>query len=119
MNHTQFNTFCASLPHTTYIVQWGGSHVWKIGGKVFALSTIVNNAPTFTFKTSELSFEMLKDQIGLRPAPYLAARGLKWIQKYEDVGLTDDGLKLYIKQSYTIVSQALPKKIQRELGIIA
>ena len=22
---------------TTYVVQWGGAHVWKVGGKVFAI----------------------------------------------------------------------------------
>jgi predicted DNA-binding protein (MmcQ/YjbR family) len=120
MNYTQFNAFCAALPHTTYVMQWGGSHVWKIGGKVFAIGGQGNNnTPAYTFKTSELSFEMLKDQQGLRPAPYLAARGLKWIQKYADFGLTDDELKLYIQQSYIVVSQGLTKKMQRELGIIA
>jgi predicted DNA-binding protein (MmcQ/YjbR family) len=119
MNYTQFNAFCAALPHTTYVMQWGGSHVWKIGGKVFAIGGQGNsNAPAFTFKTSELSFEILKDQIGLRPAPYLAARGLKWIQQFADNCLTDDELKLYIQHSYIMVLQGLPKKTQRELGII-
>ncbi len=117
MNHTQFNTFCASLPHTTYVVQWGGSHVWKIGGKLFAIGAQVNNLPAFTFKTSELSFEMLKDQQGLRPAPYLASRGLKWIQNFEPSSLTNDELKAYIHHSYKMILHALPKTKQHELGL--
>ena len=117
MNHTQFNTFCASLPHTTYVMQWGGSHVWKIGVKVFAVGANFNNTPAFTFKTTELSFEMLKDQQGLRPAPYLASRGLKWIQNYTNNGLNDEELKAYICQSYTMVFQSLPKKKQYELNV--
>lgn len=36
MNYDEFNKFCGSLPATTYIVQWGNSHAWKVGGKVFA-----------------------------------------------------------------------------------
>ena len=32
-----FNALCASLPATTHVVQWGGSDVWKVGGKVFAI----------------------------------------------------------------------------------
>ncbi len=27
----------ASLPATPHVVQWGGSDVWKVGGKVFAI----------------------------------------------------------------------------------
>ncbi len=37
MTFEEFNAFCGSLPATTYVVQWGGSHVWKVGGKVFAI----------------------------------------------------------------------------------
>ncbi|EKF9274068.1 MmcQ/YjbR family DNA-binding protein, partial [Vibrio mimicus] len=32
MNHDEFNQFCRSFPATTYVVQWGGSHVWKVAG---------------------------------------------------------------------------------------
>ncbi|MCP5365835.1 MAG: MmcQ/YjbR family DNA-binding protein, partial [Hyphomicrobiales bacterium] len=31
MTDDEFNAFCRSLPATTYVVQWGGSHVWKVG----------------------------------------------------------------------------------------
>ena len=37
MTYDQFNAFCGALPATTHVVQWSGSHVWKIGGKVFAV----------------------------------------------------------------------------------
>ena len=37
MTYDTFNRFCAALPHATYVVQWGGAHVWKVGGKVFAI----------------------------------------------------------------------------------
>ena len=37
MKLNDFNQFCNSLPNTTYSVQWRGSHVWKIGGKIFAI----------------------------------------------------------------------------------
>ena len=38
MNEEQFNIFCGALPHSTYVIQWSGSHVWKIGGKVFSIA---------------------------------------------------------------------------------
>ena len=37
MTYEEFNAFCGGLPATTYVVQWGGAHVWKVGGKVFAI----------------------------------------------------------------------------------
>ncbi|HIP79896.1 MAG TPA: MmcQ/YjbR family DNA-binding protein, partial [Kiloniellaceae bacterium] len=74
MTYEEFNAFCKALPATTYVVQWGGSHVWKVGGKVFAVGGWADGAPAYTFKTSPLSYEILQDQPGLRPAPYLASR---------------------------------------------
>ena len=49
--------------------------------------------------------------------PYLASRGMKWIQHYAPPGLSDDDLKAYLRQSHLIVSQGLSKKKQRELGL--
>ena len=118
MTYDQFNAFCRSLPATTYVMQWGGSHVWKVGGKVFAIGGWQEDAPSFTFKVSPLSYEMLKDKRGLRPAPYLASRGMSWIQHYARPGLTDATLKDYIRQSHRIVAQGLSKKRQVELGLL-
>ena len=113
-----FNTFCSSLPATTHVVQWGGSDVWKVGGKVFAIGGWDDgDGARFTFKVSDISYEVLKDQPGLRPAPYFATRGMKWIQNHGKPGLSDKELKDYLRQSHQIVSLDLSKKRQRELGL--
>ena len=117
MTYDDFNAFCRALPATSYVMQWGGSHVWKVGGKVFAIGGWGDGEPAYTFKTSELSYEILKDQPGLRPAPYLASRGMKWIQHYAQPGLPDDDLKDYLRQSHSIVAAGLSKKKQRALGL--
>jgi predicted DNA-binding protein (MmcQ/YjbR family) len=117
MTYEEFNGFCRALPATTYVVQWGGSHVWKVGGKVFAIGGWQNDEPSFTFKVNEVAFEMLSDQPGLRPAPYLASRGLKWIQHFAKPGLSDSELKDYLRQSYVIVAMGLSKKKRAELGL--
>jgi predicted DNA-binding protein (MmcQ/YjbR family) len=54
---------------------------------------------------------------GLRPAPYLASRGLKWIQHFAKPGLSDDELREYIRRAHIIVSQGLPKKTRIALGL--
>jgi predicted DNA-binding protein (MmcQ/YjbR family) len=117
MTYDEFNAFCRALPATGHVVQWGGAHVWKVGGKVFAIGGWGDGRPAYTFKVSPLSYEILKDQPGLRPAPYLAARGMKWIQNYAKPGLSDGDLKEYLRQSHRIVSLGLPKKKQKELGL--
>ena len=117
MTYEDFNAFCRSLPATTYVVQWGGSHVWKVGGKVFAIGGWDDGDARFTFKVTDVSFEVLKDLPGLRPAPYLASRGMTWIQHYAEPGLSDDGLRDYLRQSHRIVSLGFSKKKQRELGL--
>jgi len=117
MTYEKFNAFCRALPATTYVVQWGGAHVWKVGGKVFAICWEENGKAAFTFKVSDVAYEMLQEQPGLRPAPYLASRGLKWIQHFAKPGLSDAGLRDYIRQSHVIVSQGLSKKRRRELKL--
>ncbi len=117
MTYDEYNAFCEGLPATTYVCQWGGSHVWKVGGKVFAIGGWDDGEAAVTFKVSPLSFEILQDQPGLRPAPYLASRGMKWIQHFEAPGLSDADLKDYLLESHRIVSLGLSKKRQKELGL--
>jgi predicted DNA-binding protein (MmcQ/YjbR family) len=117
MTCDEYNAFCASLPATSHVVQWGGAHVWKVGGKVFAVAGWANEALAFTFKTSDIAFEMLSAEPGLRPAPYLASRGLKWIQHYAEPGLTDADLKSYLRQSHRLVTLGLSKRARQRLGL--
>ena len=117
MTREDYDAFCASLPHATQVVQWGGASVWKIGGKVFAIGGW-SDGPQFavTFKCSEASFAILKELPGLRPAPYLASRGLSWVQRIDARSLSDHDLKEYVRRSYAMVLAALPKKTQGALG---
>jgi len=118
VTYDEYNDFCRSLPVTSYVVQWGDSHVWKVGGKVFGIGGWEkNDQPAFTFKASELNFEILRDEPGFRPAPYMAARGMKWIQQYDALENEDEQLRYYLKESHRIVSQGLTKKKQKELGL--
>ncbi len=118
MNYDEFNEFCASLTATTHVVQWGGSQVWKVGGKVFAIGGWQKtDRPAYTFKTTPLNFDFLCDEPGYRPAPYLASRGMKWIQQYDLAEAQDEQLRYYLEDSHRIVSLGLSKKKQKELGL--
>jgi predicted DNA-binding protein (MmcQ/YjbR family) len=118
MNYKEFNRFCEAMTATTYVRQWGDSHVWKVGGKVFAIGGWSNSERTaFTFKTSELNFGFLNECEGYKPAPYFAKRGMKWIQQFGGNTDKDKDLCYYLTESYRLVSLGLSKSKQKELGL--
>ena len=123
MGLDDYNAFCGSLPHTAHVVQWDGAHVWKVGGgkgKVFAIASRWHGPELdFTFKASTLSFGLLKNRPGVRPAPYFASRGLLWLQRQTAETLDDDALKDYLRESHRLAAMNLPKWMQRELGFLA
>ena len=107
----EFNTFCSRLAGATFVEQWGGAQVWKVGGKVFAIAWFEKgHEPGITFKVSDIGWEVLREAQGCRPAPYMASRGLKWIQSYAKPGLSKAELKGYLEASYRMVREALPKR---------
>ena len=118
MTYEEFNAFCASLPATTHVVQWGGSDVWKVGGKVFAIAGWNRGDElAVTFKVSDLAFDILSEQPGLRPAPYLASRGMTWIQRFSAEAMDDAALKDYLAESHRLIVAKLTRKLRRELGL--
>ena len=118
MTYEQFNDYCRSLSATNMVVQWGNSFVWKVGGKVFAIGGWEKiDEPAFTFKASDYDFHLLQDEEGFRAAPYMASRGLKWIQQFKQIEESDEELQHYIKESHRMVSLGLTKKLQKDLGL--
>ncbi|MGN6207727.1 MmcQ/YjbR family DNA-binding protein [Asticcacaulis sp.] len=116
MTPEAFNAFCATLPQSTHVVQWGGADVWKVGGKVFAIAGFLEDVGlSVSFKVTPIGYELLSDAEGCRPAPYLASRGMKWIQAR---GIADDDLMDHVRGSYDLIAAALPKKTKRELRFL-
>lgn len=119
MTIDEYNAFCAALPAATHVVQWGGAHVWKVGGKVFAIAgwSGASSFPSITFKCSPLAFDILGEQPGARPAPYLASRGMKWIQRVSDEAIDDAALRDYLAESHRLVAAGLTRKARIALNL--
>jgi predicted DNA-binding protein (MmcQ/YjbR family) len=118
MERAGFDAFCGTLAYAHHVVQWGGSSVWKVDAKVFAIGSEEDGGFFHvTFKASPQSFDILKSLPGLRPAPYLASRGLKWIQRTGPETLDDDGLRDYLRESHRLAAENLPKATRRKLGL--
>lgn len=120
LTYDEFDEICASLPAAHKVVQWGGAHVWKVGEKVFAIGGWSDGPhPFVTFKCLPQSFDILKEMTGLRPAPYLAPRGGKWIQMHGEPGLSRDDLVAYLEKSHELAGMSLTRKRQKELGLFS
>lgn len=117
LTRAAINAFCATLSGAHHVMQWGDADVWKVGPRVFAICGWNAGRDAVTFKATDLAFEVLRDAPGIRPAPYLASRGMKWLQVFDDPGLPDDDLRAHIVTSHALVVQKLTKKQRRELGL--
>jgi predicted DNA-binding protein (MmcQ/YjbR family) len=119
MKHDDIEKFLLDLPHATLTVQWGNDRVFKIAGKMFAVVGMDEKRKPhgISFKTSEESFRILTELPGIKPAPYLARASWVWLDK--PTRLKANELKAYLARAHAIVASGLPKKTQKELGLLA
>jgi predicted DNA-binding protein (MmcQ/YjbR family) len=108
--------FCLSLPHTTEKVQWVHDLLFCIGGKMYC---VVNLEPGLSptkvaFKCTPEKFAELIEIEGIIPAPYMARN--HWVAFTDMDALRPAEIKELIQNSYSLVLQKLPKKLQAELA---
>ncbi|KZL24001.1 MmcQ/YjbR family DNA-binding protein [Pseudovibrio sp. WM33] len=123
MTRDEFDNYCKSLVGTSNAIQWGNASVWKVGGKIFAIcSNWGEDRPEMegikiSFKCSELSYQILTEQEGIIPAPYLARA--KWVQIETAQAMADEDIKDYVREAHSIIARKLTKKLQKEIGFVA
>ncbi len=111
-----FHDFAIGLPGATFDVKWGQDRIYSVGGKMFAAAgSVGQDRPLYSFKASDMAFELLVEQGLARPAPY-AAR-FKWVQLLANDSLTEDELKAYVVQAHGLIAEALPKKARAALRL--
>ena len=111
-----FEARCLRLPAATKVVQWEGTSVFKVGGKMFALGGgFATRSGSYMFKVSNMAYALLIEHGLARPAPYLARA--KWVALDDPKFLTPTQLKAYIRRAHAVIASALPKRKQAELGL--
>lgn len=117
MRPKTFEAHCLRLPAATKVVQWEGTSVFKVGGKMFALAGgfIEAFGGGFMFKTSNMAYQMLIEQGLARPAPYLARA--QWVQLVSNNALRDAELKAYLDQAHALIVAKLTRKSRKALGL--
>jgi len=107
--------YCLSFPHATENVQWGNDLVFKLAGKMFAV-TVLEGASRYclSFKCAEEKFAELVERDGIDPAPYSAR--YHWVALESFDALSETELKALLRNSYDLVFEKLPNKIKAALG---
>jgi len=113
MNPEWVRPFCMKLPHTTEEVLWGCDLVFKIGGKMYAVTVLEPGPLCLSFKCTPENFVELTERPGIIPAPYSAR--YHWVALESEDALTATEIKRLIGESYELVLGKLPKKTQAAL----
>ncbi len=113
MNIEWIRDLCLSFPHTTEQIQWGDDLVFKVAGKIHAITVLKPAKIWLCFKTSPEKFAELTERPGIIPAPYLARA--KWIALETKDALPSHELAGLLRESYDMVAAKLPKKTREAL----
>jgi len=93
-------------------VQWGDNHVYKVGGRMFA---VAGPSGSCSFKVSDIAFEALTQTGRARPAPYLARA--KWVF-FDDIAALDDAEAAdWLSSAHGLVAAKLTRARRREIGL--
>ncbi len=117
MNIEWIRQFCLSLPHTTEHVVWDDHLVFKIGGKMYAITSLEPAKRWLTLKCSDEEFAELVERPGIVPSPYLARA--HWVGIESEFTLPPAEVKRLLRQAYDLIFAKLSKKAQNTLSATA
>jgi predicted DNA-binding protein (MmcQ/YjbR family) len=114
MNVDWLRELCLSFPGTTEQIQWGSDLLFKVGGKMFAITPLEPARVCLSFKASPEDFAELTERPNIIPAPYLARA--QWVALETRDALPQSELAALLRESYEMIAAKLPKKIRESLS---
>ena len=108
MNIDQLRKLCLSFPSATEQIQWGDDLLFKVAGKMFAITPLEPARVWLSLKVTPENFAELTERPGIVPAPYLARA--KWIALETRDALSPAELAPLLRSSYDLVVAKLPRK---------
>ena len=117
MNIEEYREYCLSFSCTSEGFPFDEKTlVFKVMGKMFALAD-VNTFDMINLKCDpEKAVELRERYTCVQPGYHMNKK--HWNSIYLDGSVSDDLIKQWIKHSYDLIVLSLPKKIQREWGVI-
>src|SRR5258708_30016514 len=105
---------CLSFPGATEQIQWGSDLLFKVGGKMFAVTPLEPAPVCLSFKASPETFAELTERPNIIPAPYLARA--QWVALQTRDALPADELAPLLGDSYDLVFAKLPRKTRQAVS---
>ena len=106
---------CLSLPQTTEDIQWENDLLFRIAKKIYCIIPLEPQAAIkLCFKCTPEKFAELVEIDGIIPAPYMARN--HWVAFVDMNALRQSEIRELIRNSYNLVVEKLPKKLQAELS---
>jgi predicted DNA-binding protein (MmcQ/YjbR family) len=106
---------CLSLPHATEDIQWENDLLFRVAKKIFCVAPLEPQAAVkLSFKCTPEKFAELVEVEGIIPAPYMARN--HWVAFVDMNALRQNEIKDLILNSYELVFEKLPKRLQAELA---
>jgi len=113
MNIEQLRKLCLAFPSVTEQIQWEDDLLFKVVGKMFAITPLEPAPVWLSLKVTPEKFDELTELPGIIPAPYLARA--KWIALESPESLSPAELALLLRTSYDLVVAKLPRKTRDSL----
>jgi predicted DNA-binding protein (MmcQ/YjbR family) len=113
MNVDWLREVCLAFPGTTEQIQWGNDLLFKVGGKMFAVTPLEPAPVCLSFKASPENFAELTERPHIIPAPYLARA--QWVALETRDALPRDELAPLLRDAYDLVFAKLPKRAREAL----
>jgi predicted DNA-binding protein (MmcQ/YjbR family) len=114
MNIEELRTICLSFPGVTEQIQWESALLFKVGGKMFAVTRLEPGPVWLSLKTTPELFAELTERPGIIPAPYLAR--VKWIALESPEAVPRNEVSEMLRMSYDLVAEKLPRKAKEVLS---
>lgn len=115
MNIETLRTYCLSKPGANESFPFGeDTLVFKVGGKVFALTSLDARPLSVNLKCNpELAVELREQYDAVRPGYHM--NKVHWNTVIIDGTVRESDLKKWIDHSYELIVASLPKSVRQEL----
>jgi len=114
MDAESLRKLCLSFPGTTEQIQWGYDLLFKVGGKMYAVTPLEPAPVCLSFKASPEKFVELTERQNIIPAPYLARA--QWVALQTRDALGREELAGLLRESYEMILAKLPKKMREAIA---
>ena len=114
LDEDQLGAFCGGWPGVTRSIKWEVDLVHSVANKMFVvMCTLGPDRGRFSFRVDTERFLELTEQPGMAPAPYMARAF--WVSVTEPERFEHAELAGFVRRSYELVREKLPKKTQAAL----